>query len=665
MLNNKTVRLKLYAALIFILQLTIVFIFQFLLKIEYGFLVYIYLGIFLVEIVYFFFFYDIEKKQRDLDISRILGNDAKLALEYGKTGIIIYDDEYYITWVSDFLDKQENSLMGEKITKAIPGLEKLFKGSEDIIFVEQDDKIYQYSKSEDEQAIFVKDVTELERLKKEHYNSQVVLGLISLDNYDETIQNEDEQRIALINTNIRQKVINWVVQNGGLVRRIKSDRLLVVNDRQHFDKMVEGRFTILEDVKEEAKKLNVDITCSMCFGYGYPNYDEFDDSLNSLFELVLSRGGDQVAVKQYDKEVVFYGTSSEASEKVSKVRARVMANGLQQLINDSSQIIIVPHKDADLDCLGSALAVSKIAGGCEKRSYIVFNDIAIEPVTDGIYEASIMELIQDHIFINEQEALSLLDEDTLVIVVDHHSADLTSCPQLVKQAERIAIIDHHRKKSETNIAAMMIYNEPAASSAVELVSELIQYQNKEIELTELEATIMYAGLLVDTDNLKNRCNARSFEVCAYLKKQKADTTLANDWLKEDLAGFINKVNITKYMTILPGNIVVSAVPKSVGFFSRTALAQGANYFCTIKEIEASFVIGHIDTNNVAVSARSNGKVNVQLILEKLGGGGHFNAAGLQKSGTTVSEVNEQLLKAINDYQSQGGIINESNITEGR
>ncbi|MDO4378198.1 MAG: DHH family phosphoesterase [Erysipelotrichia bacterium] len=664
MFNNKTDRLKLYVTAIFLVEIVVVLIFEFILKIEYGFLIYIYLFVFLVQLIYIFFFYDLDKKQRTIDINRILGNDAKQALEYGKVGIIIYDDEYMVTWVSDFLENDNKKMMGEKITKIIPGVENLIKGIEENILVHQNNKIYRYSKSDDEQAILVQDVTELETVKKNYADQQLVLGLISLDNYDETIQNEDEQRIALINTNIRQTVVTWVINNGGLVRRIRSDRLFVVIDRQHFNKMVESNFSILQDVKNEAKKLNVDITCSMCFGYGYLDFDEFDSTLNNLFELVLSRGGDQVAVKQYDKEVVFYGTSSEASEKVSKVRARVMANGLQQLIASSSKVIIVGHKDADLDCFGAALAVSKIASACEKTSYIVFNDIDIEPVTERVYNGSIMELMHDHIFINEEESLSLLDEDTLVVVVDHHSADLTSCPQLVKQAGRIAIIDHHRKKSETNIAAMMIYNEPAASSTVELLCELIQYQNKDIELTELEATIMYAGLLVDTDNLRNRCSARSFEVCAYLKKEKANISLANDWLKEDLTDFINKSNITKYMMILSGNIVVSAVPKNVGSLTRTSLAQGANYICTVKDIEAAFVIGQIDSNNVAVSARSNGKVNVQIILEKMGGGGHFNAAGLQRSNTTVAAVKDELLKAITDYQMQGGIKkDESNFID--
>lgn len=660
MLNSRSDRLKLYVAAIFLAEIVIVMIFEFVFKIDYDFLVYIYLFIFLIQTVYIFFFYDLDKKQRTVDINRILGNDAKQALEYGKVGIIIYDDEYIITWVSDFLEKDDRQMMGEKITKIIPQIENLFKGIEDKITVKQNDHIYQYSKSEDEQAILVKDVTEAETLKEANYNNQLVLGLISLDNYDETIQNEDEQRIALINTNIRQTVISWVVRFGGLVRRIKSDRLFVVVDRLHFDKMIASRFMILQDVKNESKKLDVDITCSMCFAYGYSDFEEFDNTLNSMFELVLSRGGDQVAVKQCDKEVMFYGTSSEAGEKVSKVRARVMANGLQQLILDSSNVIIVPHKDADLDCFGAALAVSKIATACEKTSYIVFNNISIEPVTDNVYNSSIMELMSDHIFINETESLSLLDEDTLVVIVDHHSADLTSCPKLVQEAGRIAVIDHHRKKSETNIAAMMIYNEPAASSTVELLSELIQYQNKNIELTELESTIMYAGLLVDTDNLKNRCSARSFEVCAYLKKEKADISLANDWLKEDLSDFINKSNITKNMIILSENIVVSAVPRSNGLLNRTALAQGANYICSVKGVEAAFVIGQTDINTVAVSARSNGTVNVQIILERMGGGGHFNAAGLQRSNVTVSAVKDELIKVITDYQSQGGEQDESN-----
>ncbi|MGN1399248.1 MAG: DHH family phosphoesterase [Erysipelotrichaceae bacterium] len=665
MLNSKIDKLKLYYSLIFLVQIAVVLLFEFVFKLDYTFLLYIYMLIFVIETTYFFIFYEIEKKKRTTDVNRVLGNEAKEAFEYGKVGVIVYDDAFEIAWVNDFVLKEFADIMGKKITEVFEDSELIIKGVYKEVTVNVADKVYQLTKCDDDQALLIKDVTAYTQLKQCYDNQQVVLGLINLDNYSETIQNEDEQRIAQINTDIRQKVIQWVVDCGGLVRRIRSDRLFVVLDKQHFDAMIKSRFDILQQVKQSAKDLLVDITCSMSFVYDYLEYGQADEALNKYLELVLSRGGDQVAVKQNEKEVVFYGTSSEATEKVSKVRARVMASSLEKLIRGSSNVIVVGHKDADLDCLGALIAVSKIAGSCDKTSYLIFNDVSIEPVCQSIFNDNILALMEDHIFVSEKEALALLDDDSLVVVVDHHSIDLTSAVKLVSTAKQIAIIDHHRKKSEDNVAALMIYNEPSASSTVELLCELIQYQSNEIHLTQLESSIMYAGLLVDTDKLKSRCSFRTFEACAYLKKQRADTALANDWLKEDLQDFINKSNITKSMMILSGNIVVSAVNPASGNMSRTSLAQGANYICGFKDVEAAFVIAQTDNNTVSVSARSNGKVNVQLIMEKLGGGGHFNAAGLQKPNTTVVSMKEQLLNAIAQYQQEGVSEDEGNSVEGR
>lgn len=267
--------------------------------------------IFAIEITYFFIFYEFEKKKRTTDVNRALGNEAKEAFEYGKVGVIVFDDEFRVSWVNDFVLKEITDIMGKKITEVFAESELLLKGVYKDVTVTVDDKIYQLTKCDDDQALLIKDITEYTNLLTRYENQQVVLGLINLDNYSETIQNEDEQRIALINTDIRQKVIQWVVDCGGLVRRIKSDRLFVVLDKQHFDIMIKSRFDILQQVKQSAKDLKVDITCSMSFVYDYLDYDEADDALNKYLELVLSRGGDQVAVKQKEKEVVFYGTSSE------------------------------------------------------------------------------------------------------------------------------------------------------------------------------------------------------------------------------------------------------------------------------------------------------------------------------------------------------------------
>jgi len=656
---NKMDKLKLVALILVLIETVLALFFEFILKIKYSFLVYVFIVANFVLLIYIFLVVELDKRKRTVDINRVLGTEAKEALEYAKVGIIIYDDNHIATWASDFFENREIKIIGEKITKIFPEMGVLFSGDNHrVVIINEDGTKYECIKEESSQVVFVKDITEMYDLKKAYQDEKIVLGLISLDNYEETIRNEDEQKIAQINTNIRQKIVSWAIGHGAVIRRIRSDRFFAVINHKNFQEMVSSKFAILNEIKEAARTLDVSITSSMAYSYGDSSIDELDNTLNSMLELVLSRGGDQVAVKQHGREVEFFGQSSEASEKTSKVRARVMAQSLEKIFDESSSVFVIPHNDADLDSFGACLGVSRMVFSLEKKAYIVFNDINIEPVTEAIYEENIMNLIENHIFVSEEEALSFMDEDSLVVAVDHHSLDLTSTPKLVEKAQKIAIIDHHRRKSETNISAMLIYNEPSASSTVELVTELMQYSHNNIELTELEATIMYAGILVDTDELKSRTSARTFEACATLKKSGSNTSLAYYWLKEGIQDFVDKTTISKHMEIVKDNIAISAVTKEGKYLSRTTLAKGANHLCSIKGIEAAFVIAQIDSSTFAISARSNNDVNVQIIMEKMGGGGHFNAAGLQRTNTSLKALKDELILVIEEYQ-QGGSNNES------
>ena len=504
----------------------------------------------------------------------------------------------------------------------------------------------------------MKDVTEYNSLNATYNKEKTVLGLIYLDNYDETVQYEDERKIALINTNIRQKIVEWGTGYGAVVRRVRSDRFTVVINEGDFRRMLYDKFSILEEIKEEADKLDVAISASMAFAYGSSNLNTLDTVTNELLELVLSRGGDQVAVREIGQEVRFYGASSDASEKTSKVKARVISQTLRGIIKEADNVFVVPHKEADFDAVGACLGVSRIAQALGKRANIVLEGIAIENSARAVLEDNYDELESRHNIISERDAIELLTRKSVVVVVDHHSSDLTSAPDLVSRASKIVIIDHHRRKTETNISAMLIYNEPSSSSAVELVSELIQYQPEEVELDEFESTYMYTGLVVDTDGFKSRCSGRSFEVCAFLRKKGADIALSNEWLKESIDEFETKTKILKYSRIINNNMLIAALPESEGSVTRTMVAQVANSALSIKGVDAAFVIARIDGDIIALSGRSNGTVNVQLIREKLGGGGHFTAAGLQRTDTTVEAVHSELVQAINEFL-EGDVADEN------
>ena len=646
---NRTDKYKFYALTVFLIQTIILVVMQFVFKKEFSLLAAIFTVVDAIGVGLIIFAYENERKRRVMDTTRVLGVDAKDAMVYAEMGIISYDDDYIVTWASELFDTRDIKLIGEKITRAIPGIEILLNGETDKDVFLIDHREYEIKKANGSQTLFVKDVTELKNTLSTYNNERTVLGLIYLDNYDETVQYEDEQKIARINTNIRQKVVEWGTRYGAVVRRVRSDRFSVVINDDDFRHMVRDRFSILEEVKAEAEALDVAISASMAFAYGTSDLSVLDNTTSDLLELVLSRGGDQVAVREIGQEIKFFGASSEASEKTSKVKARVMAQTLRGIIREADNIFVVPHKEADFDAVGSCLGVSRIAQALGKGVNIVLEGIRIENSARAVLEDNYDELESRHNIISETDAIDLLTRKSVVIVVDHHSSDLTSAPDLVARANKIAIIDHHRRKTETNIRAMMIYNEPSSSSAVELISELIQYMPVDVELDRFEATYMYTGIVVDTDNFRSRCSGRSFEVCAFLRKNGADITVANEWLKDSIEEFETKTKVLKYSRIINNNMMIAALPESDGIITRTMVAQVANSALSIKGVEAAFVIAKIDEETVALSGRSNGSVNVQLILEKLGGGGHFAAAGLQRTNTTVRAVNEELLNAISEY----------------
>ncbi|MBR0230321.1 MAG: DHH family phosphoesterase [Erysipelotrichaceae bacterium] len=648
-MDSRTSSLKYVALAVFLLQVAILIILQFVFKQPFSLLAAIFTIIEGIVFAIIILVYEGARRERIIDVTRILGNDSKSAMTYAQTGIVIYDENYMITWASEFFDERSLVLIGEKVTKAIPGSEVILNGEADSCIVTVNDRVYEAVKSQTSPAFYIRDITELSVLQEQYNDESIVLGMIYLDNYDETIQYEDEQKIAMINTNIRQKAVEWGRGFGAVVRRVRSDRFIVIANRKILNDMIASRFSILESIKKEAENLDVAISASMGFAYGTADLLELDSMIIDLLELVLARGGDQVAVKPYGQEVRFYGSSSEASEKTSKVRARVMAQTLRGVIKDSDNVFVVPHKNADYDAIGSCLGVSRIAAALGKPVYLVFNGITIESSAEEALKQNAAELAERHRVIGELEAIEKLTSKSLVVVCDHHSMDQTSSAKLVESAGRIAIIDHHRRKTEANILAMMIYNEPSSSSAVELVSELIQYEPVKVELSVFETTFMYTGILVDTDGFRSRCSGRTFEVCAYLRKEGADIAAANDWLKETMEQAEAKTRAMKYSELINGNILVAALPEKEGTINRTLVAQIANYMLSIKSVDASFVIASSDEENIAVSGRSNGAINVQIILERMGGGGHLSAAGLQRKNSTVAELRSELLDSINAY----------------
>lgn len=604
--------------------------------------------------------YQTDQKKRVLSISRVLGSDAKEAFLYGQVGVLTYDQNYVITWESELFEKRGLELIGRKVTSWLPETNSLFLGDEETITLKFEGAYYQIARKEDGQCLFFKDVTAEFELKVAYENEQVVLGLIHLDNYEETTQYEEEQKIAYIDSLLRQPVVEWAKEKGMFLRRIKSDRFLLVLNERIFKELMNEKFSILSYIRTTAQEMDVAITLSMAFARGSSDYQQLEEMVNNLLEMAQSRGGDQIAIKKLGEDVKYMGGSTEVQEKRSRVRVRVIAQTLRDLIQQSSDVVIVGHKEMDFDCMGAAIGVSRIVASYDKPVCIISKSGGIESKLAGALIRYKSVLKKNHVFVNESEAMETLGKDTLVIMVDHHIAAQSNGSSLIDKARKVVVIDHHRRSSDFTFNPVLVYLESSASSCSELVSELIPYQTNTVIMTFEEATIMLTGMLIDTNRFRTRTGSRTFEAAALLKKYGADTYEADDLLKDDFDDFELKTLIMKYAERQKNGILIAAVKENKAI-PRSILSQTADGMLLIKDVEAAFVIALIDDKTVAISARSKGKVNVHVIMEKMSGGGHFSAAALQRENTTVLKLKEELDVVLNEYFDQEETKNESNI----
>jgi len=578
-------------------------------------------------------------------------------IKEGSIGLIVYNDDYEITWMSPFFRNRNINKTNEKILTWLPELQDILQGNEDRQVVSINNETFSVSKKDNSNFLLFKDISLETKLSKRIEEEAYVLGMINFDNYDEYRDNDDE--VTFINSYIKVPVINYLKEHDIVYKSIRSNRMILILNEKNYKELEEDKFSIINLVRQEAKKADIGITLSIAFARGSQNLDELDGEVQSLMELAQTRGGDQVVSRVIGKEVSYFGGSSEAKEKRSRVKVRVIVNSIKNLINNSSNVIIVGHKEMDSDCVGSALGASDMVLSLDKPSYIVARSGGIESmISDVVFKYS-HALNAKHKLISENEAMQLLNDDTLVIMVDHHDPNQSNGSELLKKAKKIVIIDHHRRKADLSINPLMLYVEAAASSTTELITEFIPYLPKKFDISEQEANIMYLGILIDTDRFRVRTNARTFDVLKTLRTYGADPSACDLLAEEPYANVLARTQIINAAKQYREDIVISSM--SEGTYQRSIASQACDQLVKIKEIEAAFCVCLTANNEVIVTARSNGGVNVQTIMEKMHGGGHMTAAGLQRKDTTVNRVSNELINVLNELYK--GESNESNIVE--
>lgn len=595
--------------------------------------------------------YQIEENA--ISVTDALNSDAKNAFLFGGIGLIQYDENRNITWTSDLFKALDINIIGAKLLEWQPHLVSLFD-DEDIKVIDIKGRKYEAYNSQESKLIYLKDVTQFLTLQQDYADSQVAMAYITIDNYEETLENADEPKMALIQSRSRQVIVDWAYSNGIIIRRYKSGGYLAFFNERTYRKQVENKFAILDTFKAMSDELDEVMTLSIGIGRSSRVLRELDEMAMAALNLTYSRGGDQVAVKSGGEEkVVYFGGNTDIYEKSSKVRARVIAQSLAGLIKRADRILIMGHKNSDLDSFGASLGVAKIATAYGKKTNIIVDFDSIEEKTKQVALTVRNDARYAGMIISINEALDLITRNTLLVVVDNHKPTLALAPILLERVKNKVIIDHHRRGEEFIESPVLTYLEPAASSTVELLVELCEYQNVNLDFNELDATVMYAGMLVDTNYFKQRVGVRTFQSAAVLKDWQANVTQAYEFLEDSYESTLNKISLTANAYRFNDNILIS-----VGDFnqeySREMLAKSSNALLEISHIKAAFTIGRVDKNMVAVSARSSKGINVQVIMENIGGGGHFSMAAAQFEDKSIKEVQELLEEAISHYLEDRG-----------
>lgn len=501
-------------------------------------------------------------------------------------------------------------------------------------------------------AAYLYDITDLKNYIQRVKDEGFVAGLIYIDNYEETFDSIDDVRRSLFAGLIDRKINKYFTSGAGIVRKLEKDKYLAVFRYKYLEQLKSDKFSILEEVKEINIGNDMMVTVSLGIGTGGRDYATNYDIARTAMDLALGRGGDQVVIKEGDK-VTYYGGKSQQVDRNTRVKARVKAHALKHILINKDSIFIMGHQVGDVDSFGSAIGIYRAAKQLGKEAHIVINDVtsSVKPFMDKFLNNA---AYGKDLFLTSEQALDMADEDSVVVVTDVNRALRTECPELLDICKTVVVIDHHRQTSDPIKSAVLSYVEPYASSASEMVAEILQYIEDDLKIKAIEADAMYSGIIIDTDNFNNKCSVRTFEAAAFLRRNGADTTRVRKMLRNDIQDYKARAAAINKMEVYREGYAIT-VADCEGVKSPTIVgAQVANEMLDINGIKASFVVTPFD-EKIYISARSIDEVNVQIIMEKLGGGGHMSVAGAQLTDCTATQAVQTIKKTLDEMLEEGEI----------
>ena len=501
-------------------------------------------------------------------------------------------------------------------------------------------------------AMYLFDETELNRYIRENEEQRLVAGLVYIDNYDEALDSIEDVKRSLLVALIDRKVNKYFTEIDALVRKIENEYFVVFKN-QYLGKLREDRFSIIEDVKTVKVGNEMAVTLSIGIGVGGDSYTKNYEYARMAIDLALGRGGDQVVVRDNEDVTYYGGKTNKQVERNNRVKARVKAHALREVIESREHVIIMGHSISDVDSLGAAIGVYCAARVLGKKAQIVLNEVtsSLRPLVEGFSEE---KGYPADLFIKSEEAILLTNRDTLVMVVDVNRPSYTECPELLKRTDTVCVFDHHRQSSEVIENPVLSYVEPYASSACEMIAEVLQYFSENIKLEPHEADCIYAGILIDTNNFMTKTGVRTFEAAAYLRRAGAEVTRVRKMLRNDMAAYKARAEAVRHAEVYRGAFAISVCPADNVESPTIVGAQAANELLNIVGIKASFVLTEYQ-GKIYVSSRSIDEINVQLIMERLGGGGHLNVAGAQLTDCSVLQAKHIIQDTIDEMLKEGDI----------
>ena len=570
----------------------------------------------------------------------VIFRNQKFNKEFKDVDVITYVDSL----IKEIKLEIENNNDKKEITKQISIENKVYKVMCEYTISKKRDK-----RKQKEYVLTLNfiDETKYNELFDKYINEKLCIGIAVIDNYEEIIQKLSPEEKTAVLAKIEKTMFDWASTSGGVVIKNERDTYIYIFEQKYLAEIEKNKINILDLVKEIDTKVPITLSISIS-NEENSYYERYKSALDGI-DLVLGRGGDQCIVRKEGK-YKFYGGKSLEVEKRTRVKARIVAHTIESMIEDSKKVIIMGHQNADIDSLGSSMGMYRLAITMEKPAYIVATDLGMNL---GKFVDTLKETEYEEAIIDKKEALNIIDKDTLLIVVDTHKKTFVQVPELLTKTDKIVVIDHHRKGPDFIDNASLTFQEVYASSAAELVTEILQYVERKVELTPIEIESLYGGIMVDTKNFTFKTGVRTFEAAAYLRKFGVDIIKVKKWFQADLESYNVIADIVKKADMVSDSIAIS-IYDEVSKDANTICAKAADELLTISNITASFVIGNTG-ENICISGRSIGDINVQIILEKMGGGGHITLAGAQLTGITLEEAKTELINRINEYFSE---INE-------